>query len=104
MQQKKKKKKRDRGDLARRTLIIGDEDGQNGQGDGPRAGVRDGFDDRVNLRRNVDIAELSRRPDGRRQGSVGAGLHGGCFFSRIFQSAFSLGRVPYAELDSIPQQ
>ena len=44
-----------------RTLVIGDEDGEERGDDGPRARVRDSIDDKLELRRKVDWAILEAR-------------------------------------------
>lgn len=60
----------------RHTLVVGDEDHQNGGGDSPQTRIANGVDDILDLRRNWQIAV----PDaGERRGEASSvGLHGSC--------------------------
>ena len=68
----------------RHTLVIGDEDRQDGEGDGPQTRIPDGVDDKLDLGRNQQVAI----PDaGERRGEAGGvGLHG-------MRAAVGKGRV-----------
>ncbi len=64
-----------------RTLVIGDEDGEERGDDGPRARVRDGIDDKLDLRRKVDGAILEARQRRRETCRVHVHVCGG-FYAR----------------------
>lgn len=56
---------------ARLTLVIGDGDGQEGEENGPRAGVGHPLDNIVDLGRDVDVAQLGIGQHRRECGRVG---------------------------------